>query len=460
LTVARTFGRRAWLSPWVMRSAVEGRVLTANRTFYAASAALALVCATGGARAQAIGDSIVAPPASENFARDRNISVRQRPRAEYEALGAHVGGFLLFPRLLLTGEHDDNVFALPSNKEGDWVFRVQPELALNSNWSRHQLMVYGRSTFTRYNDNSSENSDEWTVGGAGRLDIRRDESLSGGVDMSRLTEPRTSNSTQGASVVPIQYYLNTANVGYIKEFNRLRATARFNYYGYDYRDGRTITGASLDQDDRDRDEYVLTLRGDYAISPATALFVEVAGNRHEYDLGDAEIGLTRDSKGLAVSGGVNFELSNLVRGEIGAGYIHQTYSDPRFDNIDGLGVRAQLEWFPTQLTTVSFTGSRQIQDSGIPGTAGYLASNYAAQIDHELLRNLILTGQVSYGDDDYKGFDRRDKHWRAGISGTYLMNRNIGLTVGYSYYDQNSSGLFRGLDYSINKVGATVTLQY
>jgi len=434
--------------------------LTTNRTFYAASAALVLVCATGGAQAQALGDSIIAAPASENFARDRNISVRQRPRAEYEALGAHLGGFLLFPRLLVTAEHDDNIYALPTNEIGDWAVRVQPELALNSNWSRHQVTVYGRSTFTRYDENGSEDSDEWTVGGAGRLDVRRDESLSGGADIGRFTEPRTSNSTQGGSVVPIQYYLKTANLGYVKEFNRLRGTARLNWYNYDYRDGRAITGAALNQDDRDRDEYVLTVRGDYAISPATAFFVEVAGNRHEYDLGDAEIGLTRNSKGLDVRAGANFELSNLVRGEIGVGYLHQSYTDRRFDDIDGLSVRAQLEWFPTQLTTVSFTGSRQVRDSGIPGAAGYLSSSYAAQVDHELLRNLILTAQLSYGDDDYKDFDRQDKYWRAGISGTYLMNRNVGLTVGYSYLDQNSSGLFRGVDYSINKVGATVTLQY
>jgi len=434
--------------------------LTANRTFYAAGAALALVCASGGAHAQAVGDSIVAAPASENFARDRNISVRQRPRAEYEALGAHLGAFMLFPRLLTTVEHDDNIYALPTNEIDDWVVRVQPEVTLNSNWSRHQLMVYGRSTLSRYNDNKSENSDEWTLGGAGRLDILRDETLSGGFDYARMTEPRTSNSTQGGSVVPIQFYQKTANVAFIKEFNRLRGTVRANWYGYDYRDGRSFTGASVDQDDRDRNEYVLTVRGDYAISPATAFFVEAAANKHEYDLGDAEIGLTRNSKGLDVRAGANFELSNLVRGEIGVGYLHQSYTDPRFDDINGLGARAQVEWFPTQLTTVSFTGSRQILDSGIPGAAGFLSSNVAAQVDHELLRNLILTAQLSYGDDNYKNLDRQDKHLRAGLSGTYLMNRNIGVTVGYSYYDQNSSGLDGGADYSINKFGATLTLQY
>ena len=63
------------------------------------------------------------------------------------------------------------------------------------------------------------------------------------------------------------------------------------------------------------------------------------------------------------------------------GYLDQSYDDPAFKEIKGLGARAQLEWFPTQITTVSLTAERQVLDSGIPGAAGYISSTIAAQVD-------------------------------------------------------------------------------
>jgi hypothetical protein len=433
--------------------------LKAEKLILIGGALLALAAPGGAAQAQAIGDSIVAGPVSTNFARDRNISVRQRPRAEYEALGVHLGGFMLYPRVLGTVEHDSNIYALAANKVDDTIFRVQPELALNSNWSRHALNLYARSTITRYNDFKTEDTDEWQAGANGRLDILRDTTLNAGAEFSRLTEPRTATSTQQDSVVPIQYNLDRFNAVFVKEFNRIRITARGDLSKYNYHDGRAASGAAVEQDDRDRDEWVGTLRTDYAISPDTAVFVQGAINKHDYKLHRPGL-LTRDSDGIEVLAGANFELSNLIRGDVGVGYMKQSYDDPAFRDISGLGLRGQLEWFPTQLTTVSMTGSRQVLDSGLINTAGYISTNVAGQVDHELRRNVILTCQISYGDDDYRGLDRKDKHFRVGVSGTYLLNRNIGLTVGYSYYDQNSSGAARGPDYTVNKFGATVTLQY
>jgi hypothetical protein len=432
----------------------------ADKVILMGGAAIALAFSGQSAQAQAVGESIASAPISTNFARDRNVSVRARPRAEYEALGGRLGAFMLYPRLLVTGEYNDNIYALGSNKVGDELVRVQPELTLSSNWSRHALSVYARSTLTRYDTYASEDSDEWQAGVNGRLDIRRDTNLSVSFDSGRVTEPRTTTSTQSDSVVPIQYEFNNVNVTLVKEFNRLRLTGKVDFSDQDFNDGRTALGARVEQDDRDRKQTTGTIRAEYAVSPDTALFVQVAANKRRYDTPIPFLNADRDSDGYEVLAGANFELSALVRGDIGVGYLKQGYDSPIFDDIKGLGVRGQVEWFPTQLTTVTLTGARQVMDSGILEAAGYISSSAAAQVDHELRRNIILTGQLSYAKDDYKDFDRNDKHFRVGVSGTYLMNRNVGLTLGYSYYKENSSGTAAGVDYKVNKVGATLTLQY
>jgi hypothetical protein len=73
---------------------------------------------------------------------------------------------------------------------------------------------------------------------------------------------------------------------------------------------------------------------------------------------------------------------------------------------------------------------------------------------------VIISGQAGYGNDEYKGVDRSDKRLTAGISATYLLNRSVGVTVGYNHFKQDSSGAAGSGNFSVDKVGATLTLQY
>jgi len=40
------------------------------------------------------------------------------------------------------------------------------------------------------------------------------------------------------------------------------------------------------------------------------------------------------------------------------------------------------------------------------------------------------------------------------------LNRSIGVTVGYNHFKQDSRGASGSGDFTIDKVGATLTLQY
>jgi hypothetical protein len=400
--------------------------------------------------------------AYSNFKRDRNVSVRQRPHPGYEALGLREGAFMVWPKLNTTVEYNNNIFATTAQQQSDTVWHVSPEVDVTSNWSRHALDLYARSTINRYSSFSSENTNDFGVGAQGRLDVLRSAQINGGADWARLTEPRTSAASLGQAK-PVQYELSSAFVSGAREFNRLRLSGRLDVRNFIYLN----ESGNRQQHDRDRVMDVVTGRADYAVSPDTAFFVQVAGNEHNYRLSATPSVLatypgfqSRDSKGVEVLGGVNFELSATARGEIGVGYVKQTFSNSHFNAISGFGSRAQVEWFPTQLTTVTVTGSRTIEDAGIIGASGYLSTNLGVQVDHELLRNVIVSGQAGYGNDDYKGLSRNDKRYTAGVSATYLLNRSLGVTVGYNHFKQNSSGTAGSGDFSVDKVGATLTLQY
>lgn len=433
------------------------------------SAALALAGSCGAAQAQSVQGELNAGASQtgDNFRRDRNISVLDRPHEGYEALGVRAGSFFLWPKLTASAEYNDNILATSDDQLSDAVFVVSPQLNIASDWSRHSLRIHGAGTFNQFAQNSDQNTDDYSFGADGRLDVLRSATISAGANYGRLAQPRTSTGTEGEAF-PVEYQLTTAYISGQRTFDRLKLSTRVNWSKYNFLDHVGNTP----QDDQDRQETDLLARVDYAVSPDTAVFVEVTGNDRNYRLSSSPIVdgvptfpgfVNRDSSGVSGLVGANFELATLIRGEIGVGYIDQHYKDSVFHDYKGLGARAQVEWFPTQLTTVTATGSRSVEDAALTGASSYLSTNLGLQVDHELLRNLILSANGSYGNDDYKGIDRTDKRLGLGLSASYLMNRHVGLKLAYNHFKNNSDGTdvaeqFR--HYAVDRVGLTLTLQY
>ena len=398
----------------------------------------------------------VAQDLGSNFKRDKNTSVRQRPRPDYEAIGVKAGGFTLYPRVTVEAVHDDNIYAVATGEQSDVIWRVKPEVAARSNWSRHALGAFASSSINRYADFDTENTEEYTLGFNGRLDVERGSYVSASLQWQALTEPRTAitaGTPAGATAEPIEYYLWSGNLTGVKEFNRLRLTGKLDTKTFDYDDQGSLT---FDQNTRDRDEFYYGGKAEYAVSPDTAVFASLVGNTKEYDLAVAG----RDSDGYVATVGANFDLSQAVRGELEAGYMSQSYDNGLFDDIDGFSAKGRVEWFPTELTTLNVAGSRSIEESTAAGSPGYLANSVSAGIDHELLRNVLLAANASYGKDKYEQIDRDDKRTSFNASAAYLLNRNVGLFLTYTYLKQESSGAAKGSSFTDNKLAASVALQF
>ncbi|MEH0199181.1 outer membrane beta-barrel protein [Caulobacter sp. CCNWLY153] len=397
---------------------------------------------------------------ASSFKRDKHTSVRQRPRPDYEAAGVRLGAFIAYPRLTVDVERDDNIYAVAADETSDTIWRVKPEIALRSDWSRHSLSAFASSSINRYSDNGTEDNEEYTLGLNGKLDVVRGSFISGGLQYQKLTEPRSAPTSPVAALAPIQYELVTAALTGVKEFNRLRLTGDLSSKSYDYEDGRNAAG-ELDQDFRDRDQYRYGVKADYAVSPDTAFYVSLTGDSRRYDTDSA-----RDSDGYILSAGVDFELAQAVRGQIDAGYMKQTYDNfvtstgRRVDDISGLSTKTKVEWFPTELTTVTFNATRNIDESVVANSQGFVSTTGSVAVDHELLRNVLLSGQANFGSDDYEGIDREDKRSGAKASVSYLMNRRVGVFLTYTYLKQKSEGANAARSFTDNKLAASLALQF
>lgn len=405
--------------------------------------------------------TVIAGPAfGQQFERERNVSVTERPRPEYDPLGKRIGGFTAFPALRTGLLYDDNIFADPANTESATILRTTADLRIASNWSVHALELRTGLGHDEFFDQSTEDATEVTLQASGRLDVRRSTAIGGGANYQSLTEDRTDPNSPRTALKPVRYETSGFQAFAARESGRLQLRGELDWRELDYRDVYDATGFVIDQDFRDRDLFTARLRSAFAISPATALFIEGAYDTHSYKLPSATL-TSRDSDTYSALAGVNFDITELMRGEVALGYSSRSFDDPTISDSGALAARAGVEWFPTPLLTLNFTASRTEESSDALLSPGVKATSAGVSADYEFLRNLILGAGVSYAEEDYKGIDRTDSRWVGFVSAEYLLNRNIGIEISYNYLDQESSGLASTVSsYDRNRIGLTLLLQY
>lgn len=424
--------------------------------------ASAAVLASGAAAAQGaqVGPGLGAATAGRsNFDRDRNVSVLERPHPEYDALGLPVGAFRLFPKLTVGIVSDDNIFAQPTGEVSDTILQTDAEVTARSQWSRHRLTAFVRGRIADYQDFSTENFTDYQIGATGQLDILRDAAIGAGANFGKLTEPRTANNSPLTVTEPVRYSQSALNLQYVQSFNRLRLLGRVDQVTLDYENGENALGGLVFQDDRDRSVTGATGRVEYAVSPDTAVFFETVANVRRYDLSPPTVATDRDSDGFEMSVGANVDLSRLVRGEFQVGYLSQDYDGAGLEDFDTVTARARVEWFPTDLLTVSAVLGRTVEDATGVGISGYLSTTAGLQADYEVRRNVIVTAAVDFETADYGNFDRQDDRWSSRLEATYKVNRTLSVQGRFEHLERSSSGLAAAGDFAINRFQVAFILQ-
>ena len=126
--------------------------------------------------------------------------------------------------------------------------------------------------------------------------------------------------------------------------------------------------------------------------------------------------------------------------------MSQDFNVSSLGSITAPDAGGRVVWNVTRLTTLTFNASRTVNTTNpsIGNGTGYLDLVAAANVDHELLRNLLLNANVSYEIDEFQGLSRTDNALSAGASVKYLLNRNFYLGGSYTYQQRSSTGTAAG----------------
>ncbi|MBS9475730.1 outer membrane beta-barrel protein [Ancylobacter radicis] len=377
--------------------------------------------------------------------------------AAVSAPGIALSSFSILPSLYVGGGYNDNITATNTNEKADWILTVKPAVTVKSDWTQHYLGFDGyfqSGSYAKYSDADYQN---YSVGTNGRLDMADNLELIGYARFSHLNELPGDDETDTGLTSPLPYDQTTAGVGFRKQFNRMWTRVLFDFRDRAFDDA--IDGVPTDQSYRDGQDYKISGRVGYDISPLTSVFV--GGSYGWAFMDDPDY----NAEEYEVITGFEFQPSRLTRGEIFIGYKYWD-SEGDIDSIPHFTYGANLDWFATPLLTINFNAKQEVLTSnfdyaGLSGSS-VLSSTVGIRGDYEWRRNILLSAWFSYQNQNYEDYPRDDDQYVAGAELRYLYNRYATFRLTYNYTDYASSlnGVNGVEDYQQSVVSGGIVLTY
>ncbi|MEQ1867390.1 MAG: outer membrane beta-barrel protein, partial [Micropepsaceae bacterium] len=227
-------------------------------------------------------------------------------------------------------------------------------------------------------------------------------------------------------------------------FNRVRISLGGGLTGFDYDDTPRVlpaVPAAFNNDDRDRTVTDFFAKLSVKASEDTAIFLRGRIDDHDFDALVDDDGFNRDSSGVGLDGGIEFRMTHVLVGEVFAGYTLRSFDDAAFADANEFAFGAGLKWFPSMLTTVRLDAARGVEDTSITAASSFVSTRGEVGIDHEILRNFILSGRLGYENAEYLGVGRDDDILHGSLSGRYLINNSFHFDAGWEYIDRSSTAL-------------------
>ncbi|WCT72530.1 outer membrane beta-barrel protein [Sphingomonas naphthae] len=392
-----------------------------------------------------------------------NIAVADRARPAYDPLGWRVKSIFFYPSVAGSYEYDDNVRSTRTNRQSDSVFYIAPQLRIKSDLRRHGFDVTLKYSHSYHAKLTTEDVTNYGAFGRGVFDVTRRTRIRADGSIERATEKRGALSSFGGTRSPVRYNRSVGNIGLEQEMGAFVFFGQIGQRQLKYKDTVDALGLPLDQKFRDFRMETAMLQARLRMRSGLSAFIRASGDKRIYDIRRGDVGfdpitgIDRSSKGGKIEAGLAMELTNLLYGNIRAGYLKVAYDDPALRDVDGISFGADLLWNVTSLTSLRFTADRSLDETVSPLTAGNLRSEFNVGADHELLRNLILSVDGRYARITPAGptAKSRENEFEAGAK--YLLNRYLmaKLTLNHSRRSSDNPAI----GFKANSVMLTLTVR-
>lgn len=367
-------------------------------------------------------------PRSATQPSPRDARADQRAEAEkeddgYTALGLRTGSFTWMPAAEFAVGRSSNIAGKATALSGA-LLSAAPELIGKSDWSRHELQIEMRGSYTATPVDRDYDKPSGQILMRGRIDVSDEMRMDvkTGWSWERQSVSATDNPTETGVASNLQ--TRTASLGVTRDVGLVALTLRGDVERSDYSGGTTVTGEPLGSEIQNNTRLIGAVRATVGSTGSLRPFVELQASNRNYDQ-DLIAGSRRDGTGTAAKAGVVADLGPMLRGEMSTGWGSERADDRSLPSMSGWLLDGTLAWSPTRLTVVKVTAKTEFQPTTLFGSPGAVSRTVGIGIDQSLRRNLVATAAVSLTTKSYVGVtqDERDLILSTGL--TYKVNRNL-----------------------------------
>ncbi len=361
------------------------------------------------------------------------VTVLSRKREEYDFRGIRAGGFMIRPQVIESLGYDDNVTA-SHQRHGSPIVQSSGGLLVQSDWSGSSLEGAFVVDDTRYLDLSRQSYTNWLASVGGTYDIGRDTAALAFTHQNLNQTPGGLDSPQLTSA--IAYRIDTVRAGYNITFNRVALRPDVSVAAYSFDNG-TVAGKPYVQSYRNRTVVTPGVLVSYEVAPRRNVVAVVRNAVATYVTPPVGTAL-RNYNDTRILTGVDYDGGGLWRARALVGYEIRTFSNKALKTVQEPTAEANIVFNPSGLTTLTATLSRQIADSADEITTSFTETALNLSVDHEYLRNVLLRGQVGVASNSYGSGQGTQTLYSAGVSATWLLNRNARLSLSYNVTARDS----------------------
>lgn len=376
-----------------------------------------------------------------------------------EAPGIRLGTFVLRPSVSqsINSESTRTEGSSASNERRSFL-ETGVRGTLDSDWSRHALRISGEGLWQKNIGGTGETEPTARLDADLKLDISHDTTahITGGYRFSR-EETTDPNAILGASEqAGVNQYSSGASIE--RDFGILRGLAAVSLDRNTYSSVKFSDGSTLSLADRNQTTAGARARLGYELSPALIPFLELHAARSFYDQ-------TRDSSGFARSSdtyggkvGIEVDLGEKLRGELGIGYEKVVYDDSRLVSLGTVTADGNITWSPMRGTDVNLGLQTTVEDSTTPGLSGSIAYTLLGGVRHELGHDILarLTASTTLRDYPSGSGITDTTSYSAGAGFTWGISRYLDMTGDLAY---ELSGASSGADTQKLRVGVGLQLK-
>jgi hypothetical protein len=240
----------------------------------------------------------------------------------------------------------------------------------------------------------------------------------------------------------VAFQVENARASYATEFGRFTLTPSFDLNRWRF-DNTTILGVPVSETSRDRStaQAELTLRYGWMRARDLLLVARVLDTHYDHPTAGVP---TNNSTGWELLGGADYDANTVWRFRLLGGVEYrQSASAAVAPQTTGI-MEADATWSPSGMTTIRANAARGIEDAAQTGLYSYTYTSGTLTLDHELFRNVLLSASGTARAATFNQTGGQQTGFTLGAGATWLIDRNVRLSLTYDYTDVRNSHLPAG----------------